>query len=226
MTLSNDARAVVLARIREASSVRPTHKPIPPQKRTQPAPGDPDLFVERVSDYRAFVQRVRDDGVGDAIARLLSERGVRTIVVPDGISPSLLRDARAVPVRDHPPLTPWELSELDGAVTFCSVAIAETGTIILTHGVGEGRRALTLVPDYLLIIVREEQIVEGVPDAIALLDPSRPTTWISGPSATSDIELSRVEGVHGPRSLDVLVVGGDSRAVPDSVGGKPNVPHG
>jgi L-lactate dehydrogenase complex protein LldG len=98
------------------------------------------------------------------------------------------------------------LDRVSAAVTTCAVAITETGTVVLDHGPGQGPRMLTLVPDYHLVVVRADQIVANVPDAVAALDPLRPMTWISGPSATSDIELDRVEGVHGPRTLDVLIV--------------------
>jgi L-lactate dehydrogenase complex protein LldG len=109
-------------------------------------------------------------------------------------------------VSDDPPLTPTELDRVDGILTGCRLAIAETGTLVLDGGPDQGRRVLSLVPDYCLAVVRIDQVVAGVPQAVAALDPTRPLTWVSGPSATSDIELDRVEGVHGPRNLVVLIV--------------------
>lgn len=112
-------------------------------------------------------------------------------------------DVEIVP--DEPPLSATDLDALAGVITGCAVAIAETGTIILDHGPGQGRRALTLVPDFHLVVVRADQVAPDLADAFARLDPARPHTLISGPSATSDIELIRVEGVHGPRTLHILL---------------------
>jgi L-lactate dehydrogenase complex protein LldG len=200
-----NAREEIMARIGTALADRPPSRPTPRDyHRAAPtAAADlEDLFEERVLDYHATVRRC---GVGElpaTIARACAEQGATRVVVPDGVPSDWLADA----VHDRPELDTEQLDHLDGVLTGCTVAIAETGTIILDHGPGQGRRALTLVPDYHLVIVRTEQIVRAVPDAVAALDPRRPMTWISGPSATSDIELSRVEGVHGPRRLDVVIV--------------------
>ena len=158
-----------------------------------------DLFAERVADYQATVVRCGPDEVERRIAEALPD-GART-VVPAGL---------AWPVTgatgdDH--LSSADLDAVDAVVTGATVGIAETGTIVLSHGEGQGRRALTLVPDLHVCVVRVDQVVADVPDAFALLDPDLPSTWVSGPSATSDIELNRVEGVHGPRTLHVIVVG-------------------
>ena len=171
-----------------------------------------ELFAERAADYRAVVERVPETGLAAAIARILGERAAAEggpIVVPEGLPAGWLA-AVGEPIelaRDEPPLPAAELDQMAGVVTGCAVAIAETGTIILDHGPGQGRRALTLVPDFHLVIVQAGQIAADLADAFDRLDPSRPHTLISGPSATSDIELIRVEGVHGPRILHVILAG-------------------
>ena len=167
------------------------------------------LFAERAADYRAVVQRVPADGLPGAIARALSSG---MYVVPDGLPPEWLGRVAAdcpgvVLAGDDPPLPARALDAVAGAITGCTVAIAETGTIVLDHGPGQGRRALTLVPDFHLVIVRHDQIAADLADGMSRLDPARPHTLISGPSATSDIELVRVEGVHGPRTLHILIAG-------------------
>ena len=162
------------------------------------------LFCRRAGEYRAEVQRV--DVVAAAVAAACGTRGARRLAVPAGL-PAAWRPKDLELVEDAA-LTPHELDALDGVVTGCTLAIAETGTIVLTSAPAEGRRALTLVPDLHVCVVQETQVVELVPEAFATLaaDARRPITFVSGPSATSDIELSRVEGVHGPRDLVILVV--------------------
>ena len=180
-----------------------------PYRRAHHDPAGTDivaLFAERAADYRAVVERVPAGELPAAIARALA--GIPTFLVPDGLPPEWLADVSENDVvRDHPPLSARELDAIAGVVTGCAVAIAETGTIILDHGPGQGRRALTLVPDFHLVVVQAGQVAADLPDALARLDPARPHTLISGPSATSDIELIRVEGVHGPRNLHVLIAG-------------------
>jgi L-lactate dehydrogenase complex protein LldG len=199
-----NARALILARIAE-SSVAPVIAS-PRNYRGIVGPGDPDLFAQRLHDYGARIHRLPQSDLVRQIQSSLAAKGVKNVVVPAGFPVDWLTDITAEVVRDQPPLSNAQLDALDGVVTTCSVAIAETGTIVLTHSLGQGRRALTLLPDYHLVVVLEHQIVFGVPDAVAQVDESTPSTWISGPSATSDIELKRVEGVHGPRHLEVLVV--------------------
>ena len=157
------------------------------------------------ASYGAAVVRSEPADVPAQVTAALRRRAARQVVVPPGFPVEWEPEADLL--RDDPRLTTGELDVVDGVITGCAVAIAETGTVVLDHGAGQGRRALTLVPDYHLVIVRAQQVVALVPDGIAALDPARPQTWISGPSATSDIELRRVEGVHGPRTLDVLLVG-------------------
>ena len=206
------SRETVLARIRDAladvpAEERPEDVPVVRDyRRSHLEPGqDPvALFAERVADYRATVHRAAPEELPAVIARALAERGVRRLALPAGFPTELLPSGSWQ--WQPEPLTVPELDALDGAVTLAAVGIAVTGTIVLDAGPGQGRRALSLVPDYHLCVIRAEQIADDLPDALARLDPTRPLTFISGPSATSDIELDRVEGVHGPRTLDVVIV--------------------
>ncbi len=164
-------------------------------------------FCERVAEYRATVRRVGAGAVEDAVAETCRELGARRLAVPPGMS---WRAPGVELVVDDPPISAQSLDRFDGVLTGCALAIAETGTIVLDGGAESGRRALTLVPDLHICVVDAARIHASVPDAVAALAPAaaegRPITFVSGPSATSDIELERVEGVHGPRELVVLVV--------------------
>ncbi|HEY1352770.1 MAG TPA: lactate utilization protein C [Ktedonobacteraceae bacterium] len=169
-----------------------------------------ERFIERVSDYKVLVQCTHEQELAQAIATRCAARNVHSLVVPTDFSLPLPAVGLAL-LRDDPPLSSAQLDQSDGVLTACALGIAQTGTIVLDGGAGQGRRALSLVPDYHLCVIFETQIVDLVPEAIARLADAvrvhgQPLTLISGPSATSDIELSRVEGVHGPRTLDVLVV--------------------
>lgn len=224
-----NGREEILARIRTALGDRPTPPEIRRTYRTAEFSGGrtadgatdrvasetegrtatelADLLVDRITDYRATVRRCRTPELADTIAAALRDRGARRVAVPTGLDQQWLSAVSSTElVPDDPPLTPAELDALDGVLTTCAVAVAETGTIVLDAGPGQGRRAVTLVPDYHLVVVAPEAVVDDVPAAVARLDPTRPLTWISGPSATSDIELDRVEGVHGPRTLEVILV--------------------
>ena len=205
------ARDEVLGRVAGARAAAP-FRPSPAVRSYRATDDRPraallDLLAERLSDYRATVRRGPD--LAALVDAALRERGATSLVVPSGVPDDWrtgIPDAIRV-VADDPPLTATELDGIDGVLTGCRVAIAETGTLVLDAGPDQGRRMLSLVPDYCLAVVRPDQVVGGVPEAVARLDPGRPLTWVSGPSATSDIELSRVEGVHGPRTLEVLLLG-------------------
>jgi L-lactate dehydrogenase complex protein LldG len=196
----------ILERIRSALADRPGPVAVPREYRRDLGGTDIiALFAERAADYRATVTRVSTVDIPRALADALSSRGARRVVVPQGFPDEWLAAADIEPVRDEPPLSHADLDATHGVVSGCAVAIALTGTIVLDAGPAQGRRALTLLPDYHLCVVRADQIVGTVTEALVRLDPTRPQTWVSGPSATSDIELNRVEGVHGPRTLDVLI---------------------
>jgi L-lactate dehydrogenase complex protein LldG len=208
-------REEVLSRIRAAVATPdsdPVTEVVPQSVPAYRTSGDPDrarlldLLEERLIDYRATVRRAAATELAAAVGTALTQRGARRVVVPSGLGlPALPPGVEAVP---DDGLAPQDLDALDGVVTGAAVAVAETGTIVLNGSPDQGRRAITLVPDYHLCIVRADQVVELVPEAVDWLAPSagQPLTWISGPSATSDIELSRVEGVHGPRTLEVILV--------------------
>jgi L-lactate dehydrogenase complex protein LldG len=207
-------REAVLARVRAALGPVADVPEVPRSYRQAGAlgaGGDPvtvELFCERVADYRATVKRVSGDELPGALMAACQQREARRIAVP-AQAPAWTVDGVEL-VRDDPPLSPRQLDELDGVLSGCALAIAQTGTIVLDGAGACGRRALTLVPDYHLCVVRTQDIVPSVPDCLSALARAaaegRPITLISGPSATVDIELVRVEGVHGPRTLDVFVV--------------------
>lgn len=171
-----------------------------------------ELLAANLADYRAVVHRCAGDEVPDLVARLLAAHGSREVLVPPGLPPGWLAAADAVRIPDRAADTAARLDRVDSVVTGCAVAIAETGTIVLDGSPDQGRRRISLVPDHHICVVRvPDQVVASVPQALERLDPARPLTWISGPSATSDIELDRVEGVHGPRKLEVVLWGSAGR---------------
>ncbi|MBO0656177.1 LUD domain-containing protein [Streptomyces triculaminicus] len=217
------SRERVLGRVRRALADVPRHErprdhPVPRDYRLTHGTRTPAdaaaLLAANLTDYRAVVHRTDEGGLPALVAGLLGRRGARRVVVPPGLpdawlAPELLAAAGVEQVADSPALTTRALDGVDSVVTGCALAIAETGTIVLDAGPGQGRRALTLVPDHHVCVVRvADQVVDSVPRALARLAPDRPLTWISGPSATSDIELDRVEGVHGPRTLEVVLLDG------------------
>lgn len=198
MSERSTARDEILGRVRAALDGVEAGYDVPPAPRVSPVADVVAHFAERVADYRAVVERCSAADLADRVAAALPD-GAR-VVVPPGLGV----EVPGATVDDG--LSAAALDGYDAVVTEARVGIAETGTIVLDHGPGQGRRAITLVPDLHVCVVRADQVVVDVPDALPLLDPARPLTWISGPSATSDIELDRVEGVHGPRTLVVLLV--------------------
>ncbi len=204
------AKQEILGRVRAALGSGVTEPSVPREYRTRGRcpPGAPELvelLADRLRDYHAGVHRSSAAALPAAIAAVLAAHGaaVGRVVVPPGIDPSWAPGALT-----DTGLGPYELDAVAGAVTGCALAIAETGTIVLDGSAGQGRRVITLMPDLHVCVVRAGQVVQTVPEAIERLEPTRPLTWVSGPSATSDIELNRVEGVHGPRRLEVLLVSG------------------
>lgn len=216
------AKETILSRIRHAThdvprDESPEDVPIERGYRTQ---GDPagselvDRFAETVAEYEATVHRVDEGDLPEKIKELLGHRGIKKLVVPADLPESWI-PANVEILRDGPEehLDNNSLDGSDGVLTGCALGIAQTGTIALDSGEAQGRRAITLLPDYHLCVIKEAQVLDLVPEAIeklgeAVRGKGRAVTFISGPSATSDIELERVEGVHGPRTLEVLIVSG------------------
>jgi L-lactate dehydrogenase complex protein LldG len=210
------SREEVLSRIRLAlrdvpQNELPDDVEVPRHYRVAEDGVDPaELFAGRVEEYRAEVHRVAGQAVSGAVRRICEAAGVRRLVVPAGIKQGWL-PAAGLEIIPDTGLTPGDLDGVDGILTGCALAIGETGTIVLDGGPESGRRAVSLIPDTHLCVVRSDQVVALVPEAIERLGAMvrrdrRPLTFVSGPSATSDIEFRRVEGVHGPRHLHVLLI--------------------
>jgi L-lactate dehydrogenase complex protein LldG len=202
------AREEILGRVRAAIGRQPSHD-IPREYRATTQDGLTE-FLDRLSHYDARAIQTAEAELEATIETTLKRRNARDVIAPDGVPAGWLTTVN--PIKDHPPLNNDALDTADGVVTTCALAIAQTGTIVLDGGPGMGRRALTLLPDYHLCVVRADQIVPSVPDALARLKPISPLTFISGPSATVDIEMVRVKGVHGPRTLDVILVAAHEQA--------------
>jgi L-lactate dehydrogenase complex protein LldG len=205
------ARDEILSRIRAALADVPSGEedPVPRAYRVADPDGTLDRFVERLRDYGSGVHRAEDGGVAGVVAEACRARAVERLVIPVGFPDAWRPEAIELVVDDG--LTPRELDAIGAAATASALGIAETGTIVLDGGEGQGRRALSLVPDVHVCVIRAEHVVDGVPAAMRALAAGlrttrRPVTFVSGPSATADIEFSRVEGVHGPRRFDVVIV--------------------
>ena len=211
------SKDVILGRVRSALGSGVAAPEIPRAYRRGGAEADLELLVERLADYKAVVHRINPEKSplgGEAAAGESESAAIRAaisgilgrgaVVVPPGLSKEWLPDGVEGVVDDG--LSAERIAATDGVVTAAAVAVAETGTIVLDASADQGRRIISLLPDLHICVLRPEQVVASVPEAVARLDPTRPLTWISGPSATSDIELSRVEGVHGPRNLHVILL--------------------
>jgi L-lactate dehydrogenase complex protein LldG len=202
------SRDRVLARIRKANAQAISREPSIPgtydRASTQSIHDTLALFVERLRDYDAGVFPVRKEEIAHKAGQILAAANRRRIAIPTGVPPEWLAESvEWIPDND---LSVDALNGVDGVMTAASVGVAVSGSVALQHGFAEGRRILTLLPDYHLCIIEAAQVVETLPEAFARLDPARPVTFFSGPSATADIEMTRIKGVHGPRFLDVLLV--------------------
>ncbi|KDQ70884.1 LUD domain-containing protein [Streptomyces halstedii] len=207
--MTTTARDTVLGRIRDALALAPAPATTVPRAyrtgRTLPDAERLALLTDRLTDYKAQVHTCTRDRTAEVIAGVLRERGAHRVGVPAQLDERWLDAYDGEVLTDSGDIPAPALGELDGVVTASAVSCAETGTIFLDGSPDQGRRALSLVPDLHVCVVDLSSVVVGVPEAVARLVPERPTTLISGPSATSDIELERVEGVHGPRTLAVVI---------------------
>ena len=212
---SSQARQIILSRIRTAllphaaPSAENSWAAIPRAfRRSSDAPAGAvlELLVDRLQDYDAQVLQTSREDITQAIAQMLTARGADNLLVPPGF-PEIWLPESFTYVHDEE-LSPALLDECGGVITTCTLAVAETGTIVLQNAPGQGRRAASLVPDYHLCLIEAARVVATVPEAIAVLQSTAtlPTTFISGPSATADIEMTRIKGVHGPRFLDVILI--------------------
>jgi L-lactate dehydrogenase complex protein LldG len=209
-----NARDAILARVRSAVAGEPAHVPAPPAYHRT---GDltraqcEARFIDRLTDYHVYVTCISAaEEIAAAVAQRLTVLGMDKVVIPVGL-PDAWRPKDIVGVEEAK-LSDAGLNGVASALTSCALAIAETGTVVLDAGPGQGRRAVTLLPDHHICIVFAHQLVDTVPQALQKLNAAaiagRPLTFFSGPSATADIEFDRVVGVHGPRRLDVVFVGG------------------
>jgi L-lactate dehydrogenase complex protein LldG len=207
VTDHDKARVAVLGRIRAALAAAPPAAVVVPRDYDrEPLSGGGDVarFAETVAEYRAQVTRIDAAAIGATVASLVPTGGL--VVIPGDLPAAWVEGVDTLADNSADPVSITQLETAAAVVTGCVVGIAATGTIVLDAGKTQGRRVLTLIPDHHICVVFTDQIVNTVPQAFANLNPLRPLTFISGPSATSDIELERVEGVHGPRTLDVLLV--------------------
>lgn len=208
---SGAAKKEILARIRTAqkSAGLASRVEVPRDYQAQGTLNAEELYemlVDRLVDYKAAVHHTDATGLPGMLAQVLADKECSDIRYAEGMDAALFAEVAGSATPDDRNSDPRELDAVDAVVTESHVACAQTGTIVLEAGATNGRRALTLVPDRHVVIVRSENIVYGVPEMISRINPDHPATLISGPSATSDIELDRVEGVHGPRDLIVIIV--------------------
>ena len=203
------AKQDILNRIRSAQKQAglPDHVDVPREYQREGTLNDDELremLVDRLEDYKAEVHVTEESDLKKTLDSIVNDRNCKDIRYAPGMNTDLFDGLPARP--DDEEADPRELDDADAVVTESLVSSAQTGTIVLQSDSRCGRRALTLVPDRHICIVRRDEVVYGITEVISRMNPDKPATWISGPSATSDIELSRVEGVHGPRDLIVIIV--------------------